>query len=309
MTAVVLTESVTKRFGRVTAVDSLDLEVRTGDLFGFLGPNGAGKTTTVRMLLGLVYPTSGSIEVLGRPIPKATSEVLPDVGALIEGPAFYPHLSGRANLLLFDAAGPKGSRRTRRQRVDDAIDRVGLSEVGGRKVKAYSSGMKQRLGLAGALVRPHSLLILDEPTNGLDPHGTRSVRDLLIGLVEDGTTVLLSSHLLAEIEMICNRAAVVYNGKLIAQDSIQNLLAPTGRVWVETPDVDEAGLLVQMLSGVRVTERGSMGLGLHMNGVQPDVVNAHLVRGGVRVRELTIERSTLEQVFLRLTEGSSDVRS
>ena len=202
------TEGLTKRFGRLTAVDGLDLDVGEGDLFGFLGPNGSGKTTTVRMLLGLVFATSGGIEVLGRPMPGAAREVLAQVGSLVEGPAFYPHLSGRANLTLFDAAGP-GSRRDRRRRVEDALARVGLDGVGRRPVKAWSTGMRQRLGLAAALLRAPRLLVLDEPTNGLDPHGTREVRDLLVELVKGGTTVFLSSHLLAEIELVCSRAAIV----------------------------------------------------------------------------------------------------
>jgi ABC-type multidrug transport system ATPase subunit len=308
MTAAVRTAGLTKRFGRVTAVDDVDMEVNDGDLYGFLGPNGSGKTTTIRMLLGLVYPTSGSIEVLGHPMPSKTNLVLPQVGALVEGPAFSPHLSGRVNLSLLDAAGPDGSRRTRRRRVDEALERVGLTEVRNRRVKAYSSGMKQRLGIASALVRPHRLLVLDEPTNGLDPHGTHAVRDLLVELVANGTTILLSSHLLAEIEMICNRAAIVYNGKLIAQDTIDRLLAPTGRVWVETPDVEKANAAVRALAGVHITDLESSRLGLQMNGLRPEVLNARLVEAGVRVRELVAERSSLEQVFLRLTDRAEDVR-
>jgi ABC-type multidrug transport system ATPase subunit len=179
---VIRTEALTKRFGGLVAVDGLDLDVREGDLFGFLGPNGSGKTTTVRMLLGLVFATSGRIELLGRPMPRAAGEVLPRVGSLVEGPAFYPHLSGRANLALFDAAGPGGNRGDRRRRVGEALERVGLGGVGRRPVRAWSSGMRQRLGLAGALLRAPRLLVLDEPTNGLDPHGMREVRDLLVEL-------------------------------------------------------------------------------------------------------------------------------
>jgi ABC-type multidrug transport system ATPase subunit len=299
---VIRTEGLTKRFGRLTAVDGLDLDVREGDLFGFLGPNGSGKTTTVRMLLGLVFATSGRIEVLGRPVPGAAREVLAQVGSLVEGPAFYPHLSGRANLTLFDAAGP-GSRRDRRRRVEDALARVGLDGVGRRPVKAWSTGMRQRLGLAAALLRAPRLLVLDEPTNGLDPHGMREVRDLLAELVKGGTTVFLSSHLLAEVELVCTRAAIVDRGRLVAQDRVDALLGPTGRVLVTTPDVGAAADLAAALPGVRLGERRPDRLAVHLDGTAPEALNRRLVDGGVRVRELVVERPTLEDVFLRLTGG------
>jgi len=303
---VIRTEGLTKRFGRLVAVDGLDLDVREGDLFGFLGPNGSGKTTTVRMLLGLVFATSGRIEVLGRPMPGAAREVLPQVGSLVEGPGFYPHLSGRANLTLFDAAGPQPSLdppRERRRRVVDALAQVGLEGVGRRPVKAWSTGMRQRLGLAAALLRAPRLLILDEPTNGLDPHGMREVRDLLVALVAGGTTVFLSSHLLAEIELICTRAAIVDRGRLVAQDRVEALLGPTGRVLVTTPDVSAAAELAAALPGVRLGERRPDRLAVHLDGTAPEALNRRLVDGGVRVRELVVERPTLEDVFLRLTGG------
>ena len=301
------TEGLTKRFGGLVAVDGLDLEVHEGDLFGFLGPNGSGKTTTVRMLLGLVLATSGRIEVMGRPMPRAAREVLPQVGSLVEGPGFYPHLSGRANLALFDAAGPGGSPRDRRRRIDDALARVGLEEVGRRPVRAYSSGMRQRLGLAASLLRAPRLLVLDEPTNGLDPHGMREVRDLLVELARDGTTVFLSSHLLAEVELICTRAAIVDRGRLVAQDRVEALLGPTGRVLVSTPDVAAAAELAAALPGVRLGERRGDRLAVHLDGTAPEALNRRLVDGGVRVRELVVERPTLEDVFLRLTGKDPDV--
>jgi ABC-2 type transport system ATP-binding protein len=299
------TEGLTKRFGGLVAVDGLDLDVREGDLFGFLGPNGSGKTTTVRMLLGLIYATSGTIEVLGRPMPRAARHVLPEVGSLVEGPAFYPHLSGRANLSLFDAAGPHPSRHlpSRRRRVDEALARVGLEGVGRRPVRAWSSGMRQRLGLAAALLRAPRLLVLDEPTNGLDPHGMREVRDLLVELVHGGTTVFLSSHLLAEVELVCTRAAIVDRGRLVAQDRVDALLGPTGRVLVTTPDVAAAAEVAAGLPGVRLGERRPDRLAVHLNGTAPEALNRRLVDGGVRVRELVVERPTLEAVFLRLTGG------
>jgi ABC-type multidrug transport system ATPase subunit len=312
---VIRTEGLTKRFGGLVAVDGLDLDVREGDLFGFLGPNGSGKTTTVRMLLGLVFATSGRIDVLGRPMPKAAREVLPQVGSLVEGPGFYPHLSGRANLALLDAAGPRcpgppragGTGRDRRRRVDDALARVGLEGVGRRPVKAWSTGMRQRLGLAGALLRAPRLLVLDEPTNGLDPHGMREVRDLLAELVAAGTTVFLSSHLLAEVELVCTRAAIVDRGRLVAQDRVEALLGPTGRVLVTTPDVGAAAGLAAALPGVRLGERRPDRLAVHLDGTAPEALNRRLVDGGVRVRELVVERPTLEDVFLRLTGRDSHV--
>jgi ABC-type multidrug transport system ATPase subunit len=301
---VIRTEGLTKRFGGLVAVDGLDLDVREGDLFGFLGPNGSGKTTTVRMLLGLVFATSGRIELLGRPMPRAAREVLPQVGSLVEGPAFYPHLSGRANLSLFDAAGPSGpggTGRDRRRRVDDALAQVGLEEVGRRPVRAWSTGMRQRLGLAAALLRAPRLLVLDEPTSGLDPHGMREVRDLLAELVAGGTTVFLSSHLLAEVELVCTSAAIVDRGRLVAQDRVDALLGPTGRVLVTTPDVGRAADLAAALPGVRLGERRPDRLAVHLDGTPPEALNRRLVDGGVRVQELVVERPTLEDVFLRLT--------
>jgi ABC-type multidrug transport system ATPase subunit len=301
--AVIRTEGLAKRFGGIVAVDGVDLEVHEGDLFGFLGPNGSGKTTTVRMLLGLVFATSGRVELLGRPMPRAAASVLPQVGSLVEGPGFYPHLSGRANLALFDAAGPRGSggRRDRRRRVDDALGRVGLEGVGRRPVKAYSSGMRQRLGLAAALLRSPRLLVLDEPTNGLDPKGMREVRDLLAGLVREGASVFLSSHLLAEVEQVCTRAAIVHQGRLVAQDRVEALLAPTGRVVVTTPDLPRAAELAAELPGVRLGDRQADRLTVHLDGTVPEALNRHLVAGGVRVRELRVERPSLEDVFLALT--------
>src|SRR3954452_3575019 len=220
------TKDLTKKYGQVVAVQGVDLDVREGDRYGLLGPNGSGKTTLVRMLLGLVFATHGEIEVLGRPVPKRVREVLPSIGALVEGPGAYPNLSGRTNLALFDAAGPGSDRRDRRKRVDDALERVGLGGIDRRPVKAYSLGMRQRLGLAGALLRKPRLLILDEPTNGLDPRGIREIRDLLASLNSEGTTVFLSSHMLGEIDALCTRVGVMDRGRLVVQDELSALRAP-----------------------------------------------------------------------------------
>jgi ABC-type multidrug transport system ATPase subunit len=294
------TVRVTKRFGALTAVDAVDLDVRSGDVYGFLGPNGSGKTTTVRMLLGLVLPTRGQVEVLGEPVPRRARRVLHRVGTIVEAPAAYGHLSGRANLALFDAAGPGGPRRTRRRRIEEALDRVGLAEVGRRPVKAYSLGMRQRLGLAAALLRQPELLVLDEPTNGLDPQGIREIRDLLLGLNAAGTTIFLSSHLLAEVEQMCRRVGVLDGGRLVLQEDLATIQAPTGRVIVYTPDPEAA---VALLDG-RVADRA--GDRLVVASYDPADLNTRLVGGGVRVRELVPERRTLEQVVLAATSAGSD---
>jgi ABC-type multidrug transport system ATPase subunit len=297
---VIVTRALTKRFGQVLAVDHVDLEVRDGDRYGFLGPNGSGKTTVVRMLLGLVYASSGEIEVLGRPVPARVAEVLPQIGSLVEGPSSYGHLSGRANLALLDAAGSSGSRRTRRRRIADALERVGLAGIDNRPVKKYSLGMRQRLGLAAALLRSPRLLILDEPTNGLDPQGIREVRDLLAALNEAGTTVFLSSHQLSEVEQLCSRIGVVDRGRLVLQDDLEALRGPTGRVLVRSPDADRA---VALLDGQLAHRSGDR---LVVAEADPAVVNARLVAAGVRVTEIVPERRSLEDLVLSVTGSGSD---
>jgi ABC-2 type transport system ATP-binding protein len=299
VTAVVSTRGLTKRFGSVLAVDAIDLDVDEGDVYGFLGANGSGKTTTVRVLLGLVLATSGEVEVLGQPMPRSASSVLPEVGTLVEGPAAYGHLSGRANLELFDAMGSR--RRGRKARVDDVLERVGLAVAGDRKVKGYSLGMRQRLGLAGALLRRPRLLVLDEPTNGLDPQGIREMRELLLGLNADGTTIFLSSHLLAEVEQMCTRVGVLDRGRLVVQDRLSILQAPTGRTVVVTPDGD---LALGLLDG-RVEARD--GRRLVVRSDDPAALNRLLVDGGVRVTELGPERRGLEQVVLDATTDPTQV--
>jgi ABC-type multidrug transport system ATPase subunit len=300
VSAVIVTRSLVKRFGRLRAVDGIDLEVHAGDIYGFLGANGSGKTTTVRMLLGLVLPTGGEIELLGRRMPGAGRRVLPRVGALVEGPAHYGHLSGRENLALLDAAGPGGPWRTRRRRIDEALEQVGLAGVGRRPVKAYSLGMRQRLGLAGALLRRPELLVLDEPTNGLDPQGIVEVRDLLLDLHRGGTTVFLSSHLLAEVEQLCSRVGVLDRGRLVLQDELARLTAPTGATVVHTPQPDR----VRAALDGRVTE--VEGERVLVRGDDPAEVNALLVRAGVPVTGLALHRPSLEEVVLAAAGASSD---
>lgn len=305
------TSGLTKRFGSQLAVDGVDLRVPLGSVFGFLGPNGSGKTTTIRLLLGLASATSGQIEVLGRRIPEDLRIVLPEVGALVEGPGFYPYLSGAANLHRLDTADGHATSATRRTRVQTALERVGLSHAAGKKVKAYSLGMKQRLGIANALLTPRRLLVLDEPTNGLDPQGTREVRSLIRSLAAEGTTVFVSSHLLAEIEQVCTDAAVMSVGRLVAQGTIAELRGVGGaRVRLESPDRALATVVFSRF-GMTVAEPGADDAELIAAfGEQepdPDAVVAALVEARVRVRSFTVDRPSLEQRFVDLTGEGFDV--
>ncbi len=289
----IITRDLTKRYGELRAVDGIGLDVREGDVYGFLGANGSGKTTTVRMLLGLVLPTSGAVSVLGRPMPADRAEVLPQIGALIEGPGAYPHLSGRANLSLLDASGrDRSSGAKRRARITEVLVDVGLDPDDRRPTRAYSLGMRQRLGLAAALMRRPRLLILDEPTNGLDPQGIQEIRELLLRLNRDGTTIFLSSHLLAEIEQMCTRIGVLDRGRLVLQDQLDTLLAPTGIIALRSPDTTRAaGLVGEAVLSVdedRLLVRSSDAAGL----------NAFLVGEGVPVTEFGPFRRELEQIVL-----------
>ncbi|WP_329175803.1 ABC transporter ATP-binding protein [Streptomyces decoyicus] len=320
------TRGLTKAYrGGQLAVDGLDLAVPRGSVFGFLGPNGSGKTTTIRMLMGLIEATAGSARVLGQPMPAAGRRVLPKVGALIEGPALYGFLSGRDNLRRFDAADPVADPRSRAERVGHALERVGLAAAAGKKARAYSLGMKQRLGLAAALLQPRELLVLDEPTNGLDPQGMREIRALVRELAADGTTVFLSSHLLDEIEQVCTHAAVMARGRLITQGTVADLSATAldsrghGRLTVTTPDtadtvrvLKEHGLTGLEAADDRVTGElpdADAPPGAPDGGVPLDLadLNAALVQAGVRVRGFGTERASLEDVFVQLTGEGFDV--
>ena len=302
---------LTKRFRTQLAVDGIDLEVPQGAVFGFLGPNGSGKTTTIRMLLGLVAATAGEARVLGADMPRHVDAVLPRVGALVEGPAFSPFLSGEANLRRFDAADRQSSGRTRAARVASALERVGLSHAARTKVHAYSLGMKQRLGLANALLMPRELLVLDEPTNGLDPQGTREVRALIRSFADDGTTVFVSSHLLAEVEQVCSHVAVMSAGRLVAQGTLEEFRADgDSRVRVRTPDAGRARAVLAGLGlGIAPSEGEELVIArLGAEGAPPpEAIVAALVAGDVRVRGFETERRSLEQRFIDLTGEGFDV--
>jgi ABC-2 type transport system ATP-binding protein len=236
------TSGLTKRFrGGQLAVDHVDLAVPDGSVYGFLGPNGSGKTTTIRMLLGLAFPTGGSAALLGVGMPDGATQVLHRVGSLVEGPAFYPFLTGLDNLARYDAADRTADPKTARTRIDTALDRVGLLSAAKKRYRHYSLGMKQRLAIASGLLRPRELIILDEPTNGLDPQGTREVRALIRQIASDGTTVFVSSHLLAEVEQICTHVGVMRSGRLVFQGSLPELRRTgAARVTVQTADPEAA---------------------------------------------------------------------
>jgi ABC-2 type transport system ATP-binding protein len=301
------TEGLTKRLGDAAVVDKLDLAVPRGSVYGFLGPNGSGKTTTIRMLLGLIWPTAGSYRVLGEAMPGANAKVLPQVGSLIEGPAFYPWLTGRQNLKRIDAAGADGRRSTRAERIADSLTRVGLSAAANKRYRAYSLGMKQRLGLAAALLRPRSLLILDEPTNGMDPQGTREIRNLVRELAGEGSTVFLSSHLLSEVEQVCTHVGIISVGKMVAQGSVEELRGRgEAMLRVETGDAPGAAKVLDRLGLESITVTGEV-VSAQLDGQRPEECNRELVLAGVGVRSLTTDRRSLEDAFVALTGEGFDV--
>jgi ABC-2 type transport system ATP-binding protein len=299
---------LTKRFhGGQVAVDHIDLEVPRGCVYGFLGPNGSGKTTTIRMLLGLVYPTSGQHELLGTPMPDGVIKVLPRVGSLIEGPAFYPYLTGQQNLARCDAADRTADPRTARQRIDTALERVGLLAAAKKRYRIYSLGMKQRLAIAAGLLRPRELIILDEPTNGLDPQGTREVRGLIREIATEGTTVFVSSHLLAEVEQICSHVGVMRTGRLVFQGTLDELRRTgTARILVQTPSPQAAADVLARL-GLGDPQAGEAEASAQLGDFLPERACAELVHAGVPVRGLATVRPSLEDLFVSLTGEGFDV--
>jgi ABC-2 type transport system ATP-binding protein len=301
------TTGLTKRFAGDAVVDHIDLRVPAGSVFGFLGPNGSGKTTTIRMLLGLVNPSAGSVRLLGRAMPEAANRVLPNVGTLVEGPAFYPWLSGRRNLARIDGAGPNPQRATRKRRVDAALARVGLSAAADKRYRAYSLGMRQRLGLAAALLRPRTLLVLDEPTNGMDPQGTREIRNLVRGAAGDGATVLLCSHLLSEVEQLCTHAAIINLGRLVAQGPLESLRETgTTRLTVETDDLQRAAHVLERL-GLRAIAIAGTSVSADLDGQRPEDCCKALVVADVGVRRFAAQRPSLEDTYVALTGEGFDV--
>jgi ABC-2 type transport system ATP-binding protein len=304
----IASSGLTKRFrsGQL-AVDNLGLAVPLGSVYGFLGPNGSGKTTTIRMLLGLVQPTGGSHQLLGVTMPDGLNAVLPRVGSLVEGPAFYPFLSGRANLARCDAADRTADPRTAAARIAEAMERVGLPAGARKHYRAYSLGMKQRLAIAAGLLRPRDLMILDEPTNGLDPQGTIQVRALIREIAAGGTTVFVSSHLLAEVEQICSHVAVMRTGRLVFQGALDELRdRGTSRILVRTA---EPVLAAQVLAGLGLADIRAAGrqVSAQLGEQAPEDVCARLVHAGVPVAGLETPGSSLEDLFVELTGEGFDV--
>jgi ABC-2 type transport system ATP-binding protein len=304
----IASSALTKRFrGGQVAVDQVDLAVPRGAVYGFLGPNGSGKTTTIRMLLGLAYPTSGTAEVLGTPMPDGAVKILARVGALVEGPAFYPYLSGWDNLARYDAADRNATGSTARARIGEALERVGLTAAARKRFRNYSLGMKQRLAIASALLTPRDLIILDEPTNGLDPQGTREVRALIRQIAADGITVFVSSHLLAEVEQVSSHVGVMRLGRLVFQGELAELRrTATPRLAVRTADVAGAAAVFARLGLAAPVTTDDL-VTAELGDAEPEKVTAELVHAGVGVRGLAVEAPSLEDLFVGLTGEGFDV--
>ncbi|TDP39366.1 ABC transporter ATP-binding protein [Nocardia ignorata] len=293
--SIVVTTGLTKRYGEHLAVDAVSMRVRTGEIYGFLGPNGAGKTTTLRMLTGLVRPSAGTATVHGSA--PGDPEVLRRVGVLIEGPGFYPYLSGRDNLRVLARYRGLGDRE-----VTQALARVDLTTRADDRFRTYSLGMKQRLGVGAALLGDPDLLVLDEPTNGLDPAGLAEMRSLIVDLAADGHTVLLSSHQLAEVQEICHRVGVISGGRLLAESTVAELRG-TASLLVRAEPVDVAVEAVRTLSDAPV-RAGAEGIRIETTAAMAPAVARAVVQAGADLLELRVDEKSLEEVFFELTEAA-----
>jgi len=293
---VIETRALTKRYGeRIVAVDRLNMRVRRGEVYGFLGPNGAGKTTTLRMLLGLIRPTSGTALVLGAQ--PGARDGLARIGSLIETPTFYPFLSGRDNLRMLARYADAS-----KNRIDAALDEVGLTARASDRFRTYSLGMKQRLGIAAALLKEPDLLILDEPTNGMDPAGMAEMRTFIRSLGHGRRTVFLSSHLMSEVEQMCDRVGVISRGTLVSEGTVDELRGRES-IWVRAEPLDQAERVLAGLQAVEDVARLDGGLRVAADPAAAPVINRALVAAGVAVGELRPERASLEKVFLELTQA------
>lgn len=300
MEFVLQTNHLKKHFGSVKAVEDVSLGVKRGEIFGFLGPNGAGKTTTISMILGLTHPTAGEVEIFGQPITAGQNRVLQRAGTMVGSPALLLTFSAQQNLRSLAYLYPD----LPSQRIDEVLDQVGLKDVAHRQVRKFSSGMKQRLGLALALLNRPELLILDEPTNGMDPAGMHEVRTLLRSLAEQGVTIFLSSHLLHEMQLICDRVAVVQRGLVIAQGAVTDLLSSTKEsIHITTADPERTAQVLRSLSGARDIQVNADSV--EVQGVSSEVVLYNLVNHGITPKEVVLSHPDLESVFLELTQKVS----
>jgi ABC-2 type transport system ATP-binding protein len=295
-----------KRYGEVTAVDHVDLTVGAGDVYGYLGPNGAGKTTSLRMLLGLIRPDAGTAKLFGRDPLVEGARALDGVAGFVEAPRFYPYLPGRRNLELVAALDGNGAA----GRIDEALETVELSHRAKDRVGGYSHGMRQRLGIAGALLRDPRLLLLDEPTTGLDPAGMRDMRALVRRLADQGITVLLSSHLMGEVEELCDRVAIVRTGQVVYEGSLPELLASTaGRYTLRTTDDMRAAAIAAERPGVGDVRFADGALALSASEEAATALSIALGEAGIGIAALVPRTATLEELFFRLTEGDGDALS
>ena len=305
MSVVIEANGLGKQFGKLRAVDGLYLCVEQGDVFGFLGPNGAGKSTTIRMMLGLVKPLAGSVRLFGHNVWTDKIKALSKVGALVESPTFYKYLTGRQNLWIF----AKLSGHDKREAIALALERVGLTDRADDKVKAYSHGMKQRLGIACAIVGEPELVVLDEPTNGLDPQGMKDVRELVKKLSEEhGMTVFLSSHLLHEVEQVCTKVAIIHQGKKAASGNVIDLLSNRGKVKINVDRGKEAAGALDGLDFVKVSEVGFDWLSLEVKDGSVAEVNKRLVMSGFDVSAIVPHTASLEEFYFSLV-GTKDAEA
>ena len=298
----VATRGLVKRYGEILAVDHVDLTVERGDVFGYLGPNGAGKTTSLRMMLGLIRPTEGSVQLFGRDPLRDGARALDGVAGFVEGPRFYPYLSGRRNLRLLADYDDGDSR----SRIGEVLELVELTDRAKDKVGGYSHGMRQRLGIAAALLRSPRLLLLDEPTTGLDPAGMRDMRDLVRRLAGDGLTVLLSSHLLGEVEELCNRVAIIQKGRVVYQGALRELLAGAASGYrLRTPEPDRARAVCLAQAGVEKVTSADGEVRFQADEDSVGALSIALGQARIAVTALVPETASLEELFLDLTEGEA----
>jgi len=303
MTEPIEARGLVKRYGRIMAVDNVDLTVNAGDVYGYLGPNGAGKTTSLRMLLGLIRPDEGTAKLFGRDPLEEGARALDGVAGFVEAPRFYPYLTGRRNLELVAALDGDGAA----GRIAEALDTVDLADRARDKVGGYSHGMRQRLGIAGALLRAPRLLLLDEPATGLDPAGMRDMRRLIRRLADDGMTVLLSSHLMGEVEELCDRVAIVNSGRVVYEGALEDLIETTaGRYELRTTDDAFAAEIAARVPGVDAVTPIARGLTFAADERSAAALSLALADGGIGISALVPRTATLEELFFRMTEGAPD---